>query len=254
MTEKGVITVSRRITLTIDADSYTQATVDIAVAMAASLNARLQGLFIEDTDLLRMVDLPCSTEITFPFARERALNKSSLERSLRALGAQARDYLAKSAERSCVQWNFSTISGKRSEAGLASTDESELLIIGQASSYHIMPAMLHPHSRRILVINDHSPSLSAALKVVLNQTAATAMEIVLIGGNQDKRHESPENIEKTMRDVPNLSITRLQSNDVGQIIKLVAMSPDYVIISRYQPLLLIQKILHESVCPVILVT
>ncbi|HBH36559.1 MAG TPA: hypothetical protein DDW45_09585 [Gammaproteobacteria bacterium] len=250
MTEEGVKKVTRSITLTIDADSYTPATVDIAVAMAASLNARLQGLFIEDTDLLRMADLPCSTEITFPFARQRALNKSSLQRSLQALGAQARDYLAKTAERSCVQWSFSTISGKRSEAGLADTDESELLIIGQASSYHA-PALLQPHSRHILLIDDHSPALLAALKVILKQTATMAMEIVLIGG---KRAEPPENIEETLRDNPNILITRLESNDVGQIIKLVAMSPDYVIISRYQPLSLIQKIVHESVCPVILVT
>ncbi len=251
MTDEGVKKVSRSITLTIDADSYTPATVDIAVAMAASLNARLQGLFIEDTDLLRMADLPCSTEITFPFARQRALNKSSLQRSLRALGAQARDYLAKTAERSRVQWSFSTISGKCSEAGLADTDESELLIIGLASSYHAPAILQPPHSRHILLIDDHSPALLAALKVVLKQTATTAMEIVLIGG---KRAEPAENIEETLRDNPNILITRLESNDVGQIINLVAMSPDYVIISRYQPLSLIQKIVHKSVCPVILVT
>ena len=150
-----------------------------------------------------------------------------------------------------MQWSFSTISGKRSEAGLADTDASELLIIAQASSYHA-PAMLQPpHSRHILLIDDHSPALLAALKVVLKQTATTAMEIVLIGG---KRAEPAENIEETLQDVPNILITRLESNDVGQIINLVAMSPDYVIISRYQPLSLIQKIVHKSVCPVILVT
>lgn len=252
MTEVDILTVSRRITLTIDADSYTPNTVDIAVALAASLNAQLQGLFIEDSDLLRLVDLPCSTEITFPFATERALNKSTLQRSLRALGAQARDYLAKTAEGSSVQWNFSTISGKRSEVALTSTDESELLIIGQARNYH-MPTMQQPRSRRILLIDDYSPSLLAALKVILEQNAATAMEIVLIGDNQSERPESAENIENIMRNVPNLSISRLPLNDLGQILKLVDMSPDYVIISRYQPQLLIQKILQESVCPVILV-
>lgn len=252
-TEVDILTVSRRITLTIDADSYTPNTVDIAVALAASLNAQLQGLFIEDSDLSRLVDLPCSTEITFPFATERALNKSSLQRSLRALGTQARDYLAKTAEGSSVQWNFSTISGKRTEVALTSTDESELLIIGQASNYH-MPAMHQRRSRRILLIDDYSPSLLAALKVILEQTAATTtMELVLIGDNRSEKAESTENIENLMRNVQNLSISRLPLNDVGQVLKLVDMSPDYVIISQNKPQLLIQKILQESVCPVILV-
>lgn len=250
MTEAGATGDSRRITLTVDADSYTQATVDIAVAMAASLNARLHGLFVEDSDLLRMADLPCSMEITFPFARQRTLDRYSLQRSLRALGTQVMEYLAKTAERSHVQWSFNTISGKGTDVGLSETGETELLIIGLASTFHA-PAMHRPGCKRILLIDDHSPSLLVALDVILEQNPSTALEIVMIGA---RGVEPAENIGQFLQGFPDIAITRLESNDIEGMINLVGMSPDYVIVPRNHPLPLIQKIVHESFCPVILVT
>jgi hypothetical protein len=242
-------TESRRITLTVDAGSYSPATIDIAVAMAASMNATLQGFFIEDADLLHMADLPCSVEVVFPSAQQRRLNSGTLRQQLRQLGAQAREYLAHSAQRANVQWSFTQMSGKGSEAGLVIANASDHLIISRASRHP--PPQHKPYAMRILLVGDHSPALLAALRALLQQMQTTAMEIVLVGAGGEGEGSTVA-IDEMLRDAPHVRLSRLRMDALEEMITLQAISSDYVIVSRCQPLQFIEKLVRESSCPVIL--
>lgn len=241
---------SRRITLTVDAGSYSPATIDIAVAMAASMHATLQGFFIEDADLLHMADLPCSVEVVFPSAQQRRLDSDSLRQQLRQLGSQARAYLARSAQRANVQWSFTHMPGKGSETGLVLAKASDHVIISRSSRHP--PPQHKPYAMRILLVDGHSPALLAALRALLQQMPTTAMEIVLVGtGGEGPR--SSMAIDEMLRDAPHVRLSRLHMDVLEEVIALQVISSDYVIVSRYQPLQFIEKLVRESLCPVILV-
>ena len=241
---------SRRITLTVDAGSYSPATIDIAVALAASMDATLQGFFIEDADLLQMADLPCSVEVVFPSATQRRLDSASLRQQLRQLGAQAREYLARSAQRANVQWSFAHMPGKGSEAGLVLAKASDHLVISRSGRHP--PTQHKPHAMRILLVDDHSPARLAALRALLQQMPTTAMEIVLVGTGGEGPHSSMA-IDEVLHDAPYVRLSRLHMNVLEEVIALQVTSSDYVIVSRYQPLQFIEKLVRESICPVILV-
>jgi hypothetical protein len=74
----------RSVMLAADVGSYSIKTVTLAVQMAASMNVRLRGLFIEDEDLLQVTGLPITREISLTTARERPTDVEQMQRSMRA--------------------------------------------------------------------------------------------------------------------------------------------------------------------------
>jgi len=49
-----------RILVALDATEDSLTSLDLATRLAAKLRAELEGLFVEDINLLRMADLPCT--------------------------------------------------------------------------------------------------------------------------------------------------------------------------------------------------
>lgn len=110
----------RRIVVALDTSADSLAALEAAVALAALLEAELEGLFVEEEDLLRLAG-PTATEIDLLSGRRRPLDRASLERQLRARAGRARRALERTAGRVRVRWSFRTVRGRV---------ESELLAAG----------------------------------------------------------------------------------------------------------------------------
>ena len=76
------------------------------VEIAALLQRRLHGLYIEDEDLLAIAGLPFTREINLHTRDESNLERNQLEQQMRAMARQAEAMLAQSAERWGVEWQF----------------------------------------------------------------------------------------------------------------------------------------------------
>lgn len=123
----------RHILVALDASHHSLAALEAAAELAASLEAELQGLFVEDANLLRLAGLPVAREVRFPSGRPAQLDQARMERALRAQAAQARQALATVSERRHIKWSFRVVRGEVVSEVLAAALEADLLTLGKAS-------------------------------------------------------------------------------------------------------------------------
>ena len=121
----------RRILVALDASPHSLAALDMAVDLAASVEAELAGLFVEDVELLRMAELPSAREIADTTANAIPLNRSIMERKLRAQSEQIRNAVAAAAQRAQVRWSFQTVRGQVTSALRAAVTEDDIVAIGR---------------------------------------------------------------------------------------------------------------------------
>lgn len=123
----------RHILVALDASRYSLAALRAATELAASLEAELEGLFVEDVNLLRAAGSPAAREVRYPFVAGARLDRKRMERELRAQAEQARRALEAACERRQVRWSFRVVRGEVAPEVLAAALEADLLSLGKAS-------------------------------------------------------------------------------------------------------------------------
>jgi nucleotide-binding universal stress UspA family protein len=120
-----------RILVALDASPQSLATMEVAVELAARLEAELVGIFVEDINLLRLAQLPFAREIGFFSASLRQLDSLDIERQLRAQARWVQSKLARLAERAEVHWTFRVARGVIPAELLAAALDVDLIILGR---------------------------------------------------------------------------------------------------------------------------
>jgi nucleotide-binding universal stress UspA family protein len=123
----------RRILVALDASRHSLAALEAAAELAAIMEAELEGLFVEDANLLRLAGLPLAREVRYPFVAPTRLDRARMERALRAQAAQAQQALARASEERHIKWSFRVVRGEVAPEVLAATVEADLLTLGKAS-------------------------------------------------------------------------------------------------------------------------
>jgi len=193
MSEPATEFVVRRILIALDASASSLAALKAAVRLAAELGADLEGLFVEDANLVRIATLPVARRVLFPSAAEEPLDSSCMERELKALARHAQRSLAALAEHSGIRWTFRVVRGKVPVEILAAASESDLLTVGcsgwslarrmQMGSTAQNAAMNAPKAlllvkqpldvdRPVVVLFDGSPLAAQALRAAARFTGA----------------------------------------------------------------------------------
>ena len=129
MTEQHTI---RRILVALDASPASLEGLKTAAELADRLNAELYGLFVEDINLLRAVELPFAREIGYLSQVGRRLEPSRLEQQLRGQAEQIRRALAAAADRRGVIWDFRSIRGSVARELISAGAEADLIIMGRS--------------------------------------------------------------------------------------------------------------------------
>lgn len=124
--------VVRRILVALDVSRHSLAALEAAVNLAASMEAELLGIFVEDLNLLRVAARRGARQIRYPSAITETLDLAAMERDLRVRAEQARKALSAVAERAQVPWSFRVVRGQVASEVLAAASEVDLLILGKA--------------------------------------------------------------------------------------------------------------------------
>lgn len=132
MSEPVTEFVVRRILVALDASTQSLAALKTAVILAAEMGADLEGLFVEDVNLLRVATLPVARRILYPSGEEEPLDSSLMERELKLLARHAQESLATLAGRSGIRWSFRVVRGKVTVEILAAASGSDLLTVGRS--------------------------------------------------------------------------------------------------------------------------
>jgi len=112
-----------RVVIGLDTSLVAREALSLAARLAASVDARLKGVFVEDENLLTLADLPFAREISL----SGEIRSVDPERMLRAMKAQAesvRRTLARIAAEANVDWSFDVRRG-RPLASLAASAGAE---------------------------------------------------------------------------------------------------------------------------------
>jgi len=164
-----------------------------AADLAAQFQAELQGLFVEDTDLLRLSGLPFAEEVCSSSAVARPITREAVERRLRVLAEQLRRSLAESARQADVRWSFVIARGTIQRLAQESTRESDMLLLPQRAP----PAILARGSMSaslanapIAIVYDGSPEAERALAIAGPAAARQRRSVFVILAASDDSTET----------------------------------------------------------------
>lgn len=185
----------RRIVVALDTSADSLAALEAAVALAALLEAELEGLFVEEEDLLRLAG-PTATEVDLLSGRRRPLERASLERQLRARAGRARRALERTAARVRVRWSFRTVRGRVDAELLAAG--GDLITLGvRGHSLHRPPgstaaAVIAGAPLPVLVLR-RGARLGRTIHVLYDATPG-ARRALDAAADLARRHRAPLNV------------------------------------------------------------
>lgn len=100
-----------RVLLVLDSPSEAEPLLEAMVRMALGAPGGILGMFLEDTDLLNLADLPFAREVGLS-AVARPLERRIIEREWKALAGEVRDLLARFTEPDGLPWSFRVVRGR----------------------------------------------------------------------------------------------------------------------------------------------
>jgi nucleotide-binding universal stress UspA family protein len=122
----------RRIVVALDASAYSLAALAAATELAELLDSEIEGLFVEDVNLLYLCGFPFTQEIGSYTAKARPLENAGVERQLRTLAAAIHEAMNRATLKSPVRWTFHVRRGSVINELLAATHDAEMLSIGRS--------------------------------------------------------------------------------------------------------------------------
>ncbi len=122
----------RRILVALDASQESMVALSTAAQMARRLHAELVGLFVEDENLLKLVQHPFAREVNLLTRIGRSLDTATLERDLKMQAALARRGLERAAAEMQVPWSFRVARGAVEAELLAAALEADIVAIGRS--------------------------------------------------------------------------------------------------------------------------
>ncbi|RKT45357.1 hypothetical protein [Thiocapsa rosea] len=125
----------RRIAVALDASPHSLQGLALAAGIAAALNAELEGVFVEDTELLRLAGLPFLRELRIATLCESTLDVDRLQRELRAAARGVRERLERTAGELGVAWSFRVWRGDLEAEILGAGLDAELFALGRIGRF-----------------------------------------------------------------------------------------------------------------------
>jgi nucleotide-binding universal stress UspA family protein len=123
-----------RIVVAVDTSRQSQVALEAAADLAALLHAELEGLFIEDINLLHLCGFPFCSQVGSYTATVRRVDNLSMERELRALASVLRQQIEQTALRAQVPWRFQVRRGSVAAELLHAAQTARMLSLGRAGS------------------------------------------------------------------------------------------------------------------------
>jgi hypothetical protein len=106
---------------------------DVAATLAERHRVELEGLYVEDIDLLNVTGLPNCQEVLFPSGSLRRLHKRDLEDQLASDAAWVRRSVKTRSQEGAVKCSFRVLRGRVNTEILGSASRDDLLVLGMVS-------------------------------------------------------------------------------------------------------------------------
>jgi nucleotide-binding universal stress UspA family protein len=174
-----------RIVVAIDASPRGRTALQAAIQMAVDLSAEIQGLFIEDEDLVRLASLPFAREVDLTSATSHALQTVQMQQALRHAAEQAQLAFARELQKQNLRWTFRVIRGTVLHASLAAAADVDLVVIGQQGrspriiTRDYLPKRL-ARTDEVLAVIDASRDSFRTIEVARQLVAASSARLIVL--------------------------------------------------------------------------
>lgn len=164
----------RRILVAVDASPSSLQALAAAARVAALLQAELEGLFVEDTDLLSFAELPFSVVTAAHMSSARRVGRAEIERTLRQQARRALEAMRKTSSEAGIRWSFRVVRGNVHRELMQAASQADLFSLGciglsaarrrSGGSVAHHAARLAPRS--VLILRQNRPPIDAAVVAV----------------------------------------------------------------------------------------
>lgn len=147
-TPSGQQLVIRRIVVTLDSTEAGRPALDIALRLAAAAGAELEGVFVENADLIRLSALPFLREVRPWSLAEEVLDTQRMQRDLRVLARQAEAMLMQASRAVGIGCSFRIWRGHTAEELWRTATDADILSVragGSAPAHTVIAARVTRH-------------------------------------------------------------------------------------------------------------
>ncbi len=172
-----------RIVLTLDTGQVDVSELDAMLRLARRMNADLEGMFVEDSDLLRLDALGFLREFKPSSMRVEPIEAGRMQQELKALASRARRGLAEFSRARGIEVPFSVWRGSVSRELLGAV-EADVLALLRVGAVRANPARTRPQSVLAVLFDDGEEAVRT-LRVAAGLAAdapARPLKVLACGG------------------------------------------------------------------------
>lgn len=268
----------RHILVGLDASQMSTAVLHTAVRLSAFLKADITGLFVEDINLIRLAQLPFSSEVRYLTAGTRPLHQEQMQQVLHSRATWLRYEFGQTAGERAVKWDFRVARGFVSQELLAAAHQVDLLVIGRLSSHRgvhkrvgstaltavqqaatsvLVVSPEADFSHPVALLYDNSTAAAYALPIALS-LAQLSKQLTIFIRAQDEQEAAriQHNLRAAVNDSDILCNYRrwLPEENMAQL--WAEQTPGIVVLGngREEPATsFVHQLLHTAPCPVLFI-
>ena len=148
--------------------------------LAQQLDAELEALFVEDRDLLELVDLPFLREFRFASMRLEGLHAERLQEELRSAAQRAERLLEQHAALRTIPWHFRTWRGSLEQELLSAVDADVIALAGLGARTPGVGEASRPGGVTVALCYGGGDCAQRALTMASQLASQTSAELLLL--------------------------------------------------------------------------
>jgi nucleotide-binding universal stress UspA family protein len=273
MNAENAETIIRRVAVALDASLQSSQAMQAAAELAASLQAELEGIFIEDINLIRLAELPFTREIRPTSMTEETVNLQRMEQELRSLARQEQQKLERVAREKGISCSFRVRRGQIKTELMEAVTEVDVLTLcrpgyvsekfrRQTIGYTLRAAAFPRQQARpsVSVIFGSARNEKRALMAAARFADRLDMDIsVLVTGDSDAETDDLRREANTLLEsqTQRVNYIRLSENQVSELVTATASSNSRVLLINSNNSLVtggqLWHYLEQVHCPVLII-
>lgn len=252
-------TTRRRIVVTLDSAQVEPGDLERLLRLADRLDADLEGVFVEDSDLLRLANMTFLREFRPTSQRAESFQSGRIQQELRVLARRAERALAEAAERRGVTVSFRTWRGSI-ERELLSDIEADILAVMRLGAIAFQPSRRRA-PELVSACFDGSDESARALATAADLATDNddiSLQVIMMPGPDAGSDELREHAASLLAEHSGNVVYRfLEDKTVGGLLKVLYESGSTALVMQRDDAMLrntsLRQYLSRLHCPLFLV-
>jgi len=269
----------REILVAIDTSTHSQAALEAAVAFAKTMEANLQGLFVQDEVWQKLSKLPSTSTINTLTGNVLPLESETLEDHINLLRNRLRRKMEFLSRRNKVTYSWSSMQGKVEDKILEASENADLITIGlkgkSASRKRIgssartiikkadKPVLILKEGLHLgttlTVVYDASEESQKGIRLALKiaKKNNSSLKVLVVDNNPEVLDQRSKELESLLEGAQiSVNVELMKNTDLGSFLNTINQQHSgLLIIPKNQPLLSksFETILLHINCPLLMV-